>query len=112
MTAYVATVSPGGQTCAWTSGPLTCAIDGLDEGGEYTVSVVAQNRKGVGPPTLSAPFTWWPTDKPVAASRLFDTRSGAGGGLVDVAAGRVVPGSPLSVGVLVGGRCRVLVGCR
>jgi len=41
---------------------------------------------------------------PVPAARLFDTRSGTNGGLVGVAAGRVVPGSPLSVGMLgVGG---------
>jgi len=41
---------------------------------------------------------------PVAAARLFDTRSGPTGGLVGVAAGRVVQGSPLSVGMLgVGG---------
>ena len=99
ITTYTVTMSPGGQTCTWSSGALTCAIEGLDKGQQYTASVVAQNRKGAGPPAVSAPFTWWPTYNPVAAARLFDTRAGAGGGLVDVAAGRVVPGSPLSVGL-------------
>jgi len=104
ITGYTITVSPGGRACTWTSGPLTCVIDGLDKGQQYTASVVAQNRKGAGPPVVSAPFTWWPTYNPVAAARLFDTRSGPTGGLVGVAAGRVVPGSPLSVGLLgVGG---------
>ncbi len=101
---YVATAEPGGRTCTWVVGPLTCVIDGLESGRQYTVSVVAQNRKGVGPPALSAPFTWWPTYNAVAAARLFDTRLGSAGGLVGVAAGRVVPGSPLSVGLVgVGG---------
>ena len=104
VTGYTVTASPGGRTCTWSSGPLTCVIDGLDKGQQYTVSVVAQNRKGVGPPSFSAPFTWWPTFNPVAAARLFDTRVGAGGGSVDVRVGRVVPGSSLSVGLLgVGG---------
>jgi len=99
ITTYTVTMSPGGQMCTWSSSPLTCAIEGLDKGRQYTASVVAQNRKGAGPPAVSAPFTWWPTYNPVSAARLFDTRASAGGGLVDVAAGRVVPGSPLSVGL-------------
>ena len=99
ITGYTITVSPGGRACTWSSGPLTCVIDGLAKGRQYTASVVAQNRKGAGPPAVSAPFTWWPTYNPVAAARLFDTRAGAGGGLVDVVSGRVVPGSPLSVGL-------------
>ena len=99
ITGYTVNVSPGGRACTWSSGRLTCVIDGLDKGRQYTVSVVAQNRKGAGPPAMSAPFTWWPTYNPVAAARLFDTRSGPNGGLVGVAAGRVVPGSPLSVGL-------------
>ena len=104
VTGYVATVTPDARSCAWTSGPLTCVIDGLEPGQQYTVGVVAQNRKGVGPAAVSAPFTWWPTYNPVAAARLFDTRLGPAGGLVGVAAGRVVPGSPLSVGLVgVGG---------
>ena len=99
ITGYTVTVSPGGRTCTWTSGPLTCTIAGLAKGQPYTAAVVAQNRKSAGSPAVSAPFTWWPTYNPVAAARLFDTRSGVTGGLVGVAAGRVVPGSPLSVGL-------------
>jgi serine protease len=96
VTSYTVTMSPGGRTCTWSSGPLTCTIDGLDAGRQYMVSAVAQNRRGVSQPAVSAPFTWWPTYNPVPAARLFDTRSGPTGGLVGVAAGRVTPGSPLS----------------
>lgn len=43
---YTVTASPGGQTCTWTSGPLTCRISGLTNGVNYTFSVVATNRLG------------------------------------------------------------------
>jgi uncharacterized repeat protein (TIGR02543 family) len=45
-TSYTVTASPGGQTCTWTSGPLTCTITGLTNGLNYTFSVVANNRLG------------------------------------------------------------------
>jgi hypothetical protein len=48
ITGYVVTASPGGQTCTWTSGPLTCTITGLANGTAYTFSVVASNAMGSG----------------------------------------------------------------
>jgi alpha-tubulin suppressor-like RCC1 family protein len=39
----------GGQTCAWTSGPLTCTVSGLTTGDSYTFTVTATNNYGTGP---------------------------------------------------------------
>ncbi len=36
----------GGQTCEWTSGPLTCTIVGLTNGDDYTFTVIARNGVG------------------------------------------------------------------
>lgn len=47
VTGYTATAAPGGATCT-TSG-LSCAIDGLVDGGSYTFSVVATNVVGNSP---------------------------------------------------------------
>jgi hypothetical protein len=47
---YSATASPGGKTCGWTAGPLTCTIAGLADG-VYTVTVTASNGAGDGPPS-------------------------------------------------------------
>lgn len=49
ITGYTLTLSPGGLGCTWSSGPLTCTVDGLRNGTTYTYSLVAINRAGPGP---------------------------------------------------------------
>ena len=46
------TPANGGQTCPWTTGPLTCTVSGLTNGDSYTFTVVATNGVGDGPPSL------------------------------------------------------------
>jgi hypothetical protein len=53
ITSYVVTSSPDGQTCTWTSGPLSCTVSGLTNGTPYSFTVVAIN--GIGPSTPSTP---------------------------------------------------------
>ncbi len=78
ITGYVVTASPGGQTCTWTSGPLSCVVTGLTDGVAYTFSVVAVNAAGSGagstptaPVTPSAAGAVMPTDSdgPPAVSK-------------------------------------------
>lgn len=58
ITGYVVTASPGGQTCTWTGGPLSCVVTGLTDGVAYTFSVVAVNAVGRGAgSTPTAPVT-------------------------------------------------------
>lgn len=48
---YTATATPGGQTCVWSQGPLTCAVNNLVNGTAYTFTVVAENSSGSSPPS-------------------------------------------------------------
>lgn len=58
VTGYTATAQPGGTTCRWTSGPLTCTISGLANGTAYAFTVAAANVAGTGSPSApSAPVT-------------------------------------------------------
>jgi len=41
-------LSRGSQTCAWTSGALSCTVGGLTNGDSYTFSVTATNSTGTG----------------------------------------------------------------
>ena len=47
ITSYTVTSSPGGKTCTWTSGPLSCTVGGLTNGQGYTFTVVAKNGSGL-----------------------------------------------------------------
>lgn len=78
---YTATATPGGATCAWTSGPLSCAITGLAGGVTYSVSVTASNADGAGPVSQTAQATPWSGTKfhPVTPFRALDSRTPLGG---------------------------------
>jgi fibronectin type 3 domain-containing protein len=52
ITSYVVTATPGGATCTWTFGPLSCTLNGLTNGSTYRVNVRAMSA--VGPGLLSA----------------------------------------------------------
>jgi len=53
VTRQVATSSPGGQTCV-TGDSNVCTISGLTNGNAYTLTVVAANARGTGPPSAVA----------------------------------------------------------
>ena len=81
ITSYTVTASPGGQTCAWTTGPLTCTVNGLTNGTSYTFTVFAHNAAGNGPASsASSPVTPAAPNlfHPQAPVRVLDSRPGVG----------------------------------
>ena len=54
ITGYTATSNPGGLTCVWVSGPLSCDVLGLTNGTSYTFTVSATNSVGEGNPSSAS----------------------------------------------------------
>ena len=58
ITGYLVTATPGGATCGWSSGPLTCTLTGLTNDIPYSITVSAVSDRGRGiPSSPSQPVT-------------------------------------------------------
>ena len=80
ITGYTVTASPGGKTCAWTSGPRWCTVSGLADGTSYTFTVKATNSIGTGPASAAtgAVTPAVPVDDlfhPIDPTRIVDSRT-------------------------------------
>ena len=53
ITGYTVTAAPGGQTCTWTSGPLSCKVV-VTGGPPVSFTVMARNANGTGPPSAAS----------------------------------------------------------
>ena len=51
VTGYLVTASPGGRSCEWSEGPLTCSVTELANGTAYSFTVVAVNIAGNSEPS-------------------------------------------------------------
>jgi hypothetical protein len=91
----------GGETCTWTTGPLTCTLTGLTNGDNYTFTVTATNVVGTGAASSpSNPVT--PATVPGAPSILTVT---PGNGTITItwAAPSSDGGSPVTAYTVVAG---------
>ena len=85
ISSYTVT-SSGGQSCSWSSGPLSCVVTGLGNGVAYTFTVTASNSAGEGTSsTASSSVT------PLAAAPVLGSVS-AGNGQITFAWGAVAHG--------------------
>ncbi len=92
VTSYTVTATPGGATCTWTTGPLTCSFSSLHAGTPYTFIVRAVNAKGTSPPSAgtTAVVPWSGSGYHASGPlRLLDSRTTTGGWT-----GKLVAGAP------------------
>lgn len=78
--------SSGGQTCSWSSGPLSCVVTGLGNGVAYTFTVTASNSAGAGVASIASSAV-----TPLAAAPVLGSVS-AGNGQITFAWGAVAHG--------------------
>jgi autotransporter-associated beta strand protein len=81
ITGYTVTSSPGGRTCTWTTGLLSCTVTGLTGGTSYTFTVTATNGIGTGPASA-------------ASNAVVPKGSGGGGGATTTTAAATTTAAP------------------
>jgi len=106
VSAYTATLSPGGATCGWAGVALSCSVSGLTNGTTYTATVRATNSVGQGAASTGSSGV----PLPAAPSPTALTSSGTGTDVqqvtVTVPSGstvRLLDGSTAAVSVSVAG---------
>ena len=73
ISSYTVT-SSGGQSCSWSSGPLSCVVTGLGNGVAYTFTVTASNSAGEGTASSASSSV-----TPLAAAPVLGTVSAGNG---------------------------------
>ena len=63
----------GGQTCTWTTGPLSCIVSGLTDGDSYTFTVTATNSVGTSAPSTASSAVVPALSAPLALTSLVAT---------------------------------------
>ena len=64
---YTVLSNPGGNTCSWSSGPLSCTVTGLTNGTTYSFAVIATNGVGFGEFADSDSVTPQDTQSPIVS---------------------------------------------